>query len=50
MKEKEPRFVSLVSDTTFKYLWKNERTNSWIREIIEAKTNIDLNDYIYLSY
>ena len=45
MKEKEPRFVSLVSDTTFKYLWKSERTNSWIREIIEAKTNINLSGY-----
>ena len=45
MKNDEPKFVSLVSDTTFKYLWKNERTNSWIKEIIEAKTNIDLTDY-----
>ena len=41
----EPKFVSLVSDTTFKYLWKNKRTNSWIREIVEAKTGIDLSDY-----
>ena len=45
MNNKEPKFVSLVSDTTFKYLWKNEKTNKWIREIIEAKTNIDLTDY-----
>ena len=41
----EPRFISLVSDTTFKYLWKNDKTNSWIREIVESKTGIDLCDY-----
>ena len=41
----EPKFVSLVSDTTFKYLWKNERTNSWIREIVESKTGLNLSDY-----
>ena len=45
MSENKPKFISLVSDTTFKYLWKSERTNSWIREIIEAKTNIDLSGY-----
>ena len=45
LENNEPKFVSLVSDTTFKYLWKNERTNSWIREIVESKTGIDLNDY-----
>ena len=41
----EPKFVSLVSDTTFKYLWKNVRTSPWIRDIVEAKTGIDLSDY-----
>ena len=41
----EPRFVSLVSDTTFKYLWKNNKTNPWIREIVESKTGINLSDY-----
>ena len=45
MENNEPKFVSLVSDTTFKYLWKNERTNSWIREIVESKTGIDLSNY-----
>lgn len=45
MNNNEPRFVSLVSDTTFKYLWKSERTNGWIREIIASKTNVDLSDY-----
>ena len=41
----ESKFVSLVSDTTFKYLWKNEKTNSWIKEIVESKTGLDLSDY-----
>ena len=45
MENNEPKFVSLVSDTTFKYLWKNERTNSWIREIVESKTGLNLSDY-----
>ena len=45
MENNEPKFVSLVSDTTFKYLWKNNRTNPWIREIVESKTGIDLNCY-----
>ena len=45
MENNEPKFVSLVSDTTFKYLWENERTNSWIREIVESKTGLNLSDY-----
>lgn len=45
LENNEPKFVSLVSDTTFKYLWKNERTNSWIREIVESKTGLNLSDY-----
>lgn len=39
------RFVSLVSDTTFKYLWKNDKTKPWMNGIIKAKTGIDLTDY-----
>jgi len=45
LENNEPKFVSLVSDTTFKYLWKNNRTNPWIREIVESKTGIDLSNY-----
>ena len=41
----EPRFVSLVSDTTFKYLWKNERTRKWFNEIIMGKIGIDLSNF-----
>ena len=45
MKENEPRFVSLVSDTTFKYLWKNERTRKWFNEIIVDKIGINLSNF-----
>jgi len=40
--EKE-KFISLCSDTTFKYLMKKEETRSWIFEVIRRKTDIDLN-------
>ena len=45
MNETEPRFISLVSDTTFKYLWKNERTRKWFNEIIMDKIGIDLSNF-----
>ena len=35
----------MCSDTTFKYLIKNEETKKWFFEIINKKLNIDLNDY-----
>lgn len=47
--EKEPRFISLVSDTTFKYLWKNERTRNWLNEIIIDKIGIDLSNFIFVD-
>ena len=37
--------ISLVSDTTFKYLMKNEKSKKWLLEIISKKTGIDLSDY-----
>ena len=46
---KEPRFISLVSDTTFKYLWKNERTRKWFNEIILDKTGIDLSSFTFID-
>lgn len=45
MENKEPKFVSLVSDTTFKYLWKNEKTKGWFVDIIKNKTGMDLSDF-----
>lgn len=38
-------FVSLLNDTTFKYLWKEERYRKWLAKIIYSKTNIDLSSY-----
>ncbi len=43
--KKEPIFVSLVSDTTFKYMFKNEKTRDWFIDIIKDKTGIDLKEY-----
>ena len=42
-------FVSLVSDTTFKYLFKNEDTRKFLEEIILGKTDIDLTGYILVD-
>ena len=45
--EGEPklRFISLGADTTFKYLYKNERTRPWIDHIIKEKFGLDLSEY-----
>lgn len=45
----EPRFISLVSDTTFKYLWKNERTRNWFNGIIIDKFGIDLSNFEFVD-
>lgn len=42
---KKSRFIKLVSDTTFKYFWKNKETKKWYVEIIKEKTGIDLTNY-----
>ena len=31
------RFMELTSDTTFKYLYKNEKTRAWFSHIIKEK-------------
>ena len=36
--KKQPRFISLLADTTIKYLWKNPSTKKWFNEIILEKT------------
>ena len=46
---KELEFVSLVRDTTFKYLFKNEDTRKWLEEIVYDKFNIDLSDFILVD-
>lgn len=45
MTETETEFISLCSDTTFKYLLKEEDTRKWIFDIIKRKTGINLNYY-----
>ena len=42
---KNLRFIKLTSDTTFKYLYKDEESREWINNIIKQKFNLDLNDY-----
>ena len=42
---KELEFISLASYPTFKYLYKNIKTRTWIDNIIKKKFNLDLSDY-----
>ncbi len=46
---KDKKFVSLLADTTIKYLWKNDNTRQWLNEIILDKTGIDLSDYVLVD-
>ena len=39
------KFIKLVGDTTFKYMWKKKKTKKWFVEIIKDKTGIDLTNY-----
>lgn len=41
----ELEFILLVSDTTFKYLYKNIKTRKWIDDIIRKKFSLDLSNY-----
>ena len=41
----KPRFISLCSDTTFKYLYKNIKTRSWLNNIIKELFGLDLEGY-----
>ena len=43
--QEELRFIELCSDTTFKYLYKNERCRKWFNNIIKSKFNLDLDNY-----
>lgn len=45
----KPRFIKLVSDTTFKYMWKKRKTKKWFVDIIKDKTDIDLNNYYIID-
>ena len=42
---KDLRFISLSSDTTFKYLYKNQETREWFHRMIQGKFNLDLTGF-----
>ena len=42
-------FIELTSNTTFKYLYKNDEFRPWLNEIIKNKFNIDLKDFILVD-
>ena len=39
------KFFSLMSDTTFKYLFKNPKTNFFFKDIIEYYTHLDISKF-----
>ena len=43
--KKDLRFISLCSDTAFKYLYKNNETRKWLNYIIKEKFNLDLTGF-----
>ena len=43
--QKTLKFISLISDTTIKYLFKNPETKKWLTDIILNKCGIDLTNY-----
>ena len=45
MAEIKNNFISLLSDTTFKYLFKNNDTRVFLESIILSKTGVDLRDF-----
>lgn len=43
--QKEKIYISMLTDTTIKYLWKNSTTRDWFNKIILDKTGVDLREY-----
>ena len=43
--EQKDNFISLLSDTTFKYLFKNEEYRPFFERLIKLTTNIDIKEY-----
>lgn len=41
----EKKFISLLNDTTFKYLWKEKRSRDYFEQLVLKVCNIDLSDY-----
>ena len=48
-KQEELKFYSLMSDTTFKYLFKNPKTRFFFQDIILYYTGIDIDDFELLD-
>ena len=49
-KEKEEeKFYSLLKDSTFKYMIKNEKTRKFFFDIIKFYTDLDLKDYTFVD-
>ena len=44
-KLEEDNFISLLSDTTFKYLYKNKETRNWLKNIIREAFFLDITNY-----
>jgi len=45
MTEEKTRFVSLMSDTTIKYLYQTDAGKKWLDNLIKETTGVDLSDY-----
>ena len=39
------KYISLLNDTTFKYLWKEDLTRAWLNKLIFYITNIDTKNF-----
>ena len=48
-KELKDKFISLLSDTTFQYLYKNEDIRSWLEYIIRKAFYLDITNYQLIS-
>ena len=49
MKEEKKKFYSLLSDTTFKYLFKNEKVRPMLEKVIKYYTDVDLKGYEFID-
>ena len=45
MKQENSKFFSLMSDTTFKYLFKNPKTNFFFKDLIYYYTGLELDEF-----
>ena len=48
MEEENKKFISLLSDTTFKYLFKNTEYRKFFNYLIKSVTDIDISDFNYM--